>query len=112
MTSIARHTSHFLLMPNNNEPETRENWLARYNTELCNENIVLRNCLKTKQQQQEIAKEQAAQEIADLKEKQAAEIAALKAEMEKLKNEAANVRVCNIRLMREAENLRELFGYD
>ena len=114
MTSIAsRHAdSHFLLAPSNNEPETREKWLERYNTELCNENIVLRNCLKTKQQQQETIKQQAEQEIAELKEKHTAEVAAIKREMERLKDEAARLRVCNIRLMREAGELREQFGYD
>jgi len=103
--------SHFLVAKES-EDETRETWLARYNTELCSENIILRNCLKTKQQQQETIKEQAAQEIAELKEKQAAEMAALKQEMERLKDEAAMARISNIRLMREAQTLREQFGYD
>ena len=75
-------------------------------------NIVLRNCLKIKQQQQDIIKQQAAQEIAELKEKHAAEMAAMKEQMERLKDEAARARVCNIRLMREAQSLREQFGYD
>ena len=114
MTSVATHCteSHFLLTPSNNEPESREKWLERYNTELCNENCVLRNCVKTKQLQQDTIKHQAEQEIAELKEKQAAEMATLKQEMEKLKDEAARTRVCNIRLMREAETLREQLGYD
>ena len=112
MTSVsAAPYSHFLVAKDSEE-ETRETWLTRYNTELCSENIILRNCLKTKQQQQETIKEQAAQEIAELKEKQAAEMAALKQEMERLKDEAAMARMCNIRLMREAQTLREQFGYD
>lgn len=112
MTSVSSATQSHFLIAQKSEEETREAWLGRYNTELCNENIVLRNCLKTKQQQQEIIKLQASQEIAELKEKQAAEMAAMKQEMERLKDEAARVRVSNIRLMREAESLREQFGYD
>ena len=112
MTTVSSATQSHFLIAQKSEEETREAWLGRYNTELCNENIVLRNCLKTKQQQQEIIKLQAAQEIAELKEKQAAEMAAMKQEMERLKDEAARVRVCNIRLMREAQSLREQFGYD
>lgn len=112
MTTVSSATQSHFLIAQKSEEETREAWLRRYNTELCNENIVLRNCLKTKQQQQEIIKLQAAQEIAELKEKQEAEMAAMKQEMERLKDEAARVRVCNIRLMREAQSLREEFGYD
>ena len=112
MTTVSAAThSHFLIAQKSDE-ETREIWLGRYNTELCSENIVLRNCLKTKQQQQEIIRQQAAQEIAELKEKHAAEMAAMKQEMERLKDEAARARTCNIRLMREAQTLREQFGYD
>lgn len=112
MTTVSSATqSHFLIVQESEE-ETREQWLKRYNTELCNENIVLRNCLKTKQQQQDIIKKQAAQEIAELKEKHVAEMAAMKQEMERLKDEAARVRICNIRMMREAQTLREQFGYD
>ena len=112
MTSVSSATQSHFLIAQKSEEETREVWLGRYNTELCNENIVLRNCLKTKQQQQDIIKQQAAQEIAELKEKHVAEMAAMKQEMERLKDEAARVRVSNIRLMREAESLREQFGYD
>ena len=112
MTTVSAATqSHFLIARESDE-ETREVWLGRYNTELCSENIVLRNCLKTKQQQQDIIKQQAAQEIAELKEKHVAEMAAMKQEMERLKDEAARVRICNIRMMREAQTLREQFGYD
>ena len=112
MTTLSAAThSHFLIAQESDE-ETREVWLARYNTELCSENIVLRNCLKTKQQQQDIIKQQAAQEIAELKEKHAAEMEAMKQQMERLKDEAASARICNIRLMREAQTLREQFGYD
>lgn len=112
MTTVSAAThSHFLIAQKSDE-ETREIWLGRYNTELCSENIVLRNCLKTKQQQQEIIRQQAAQEIVELKEKHAAEMAAMKQEMERLKDEAARARTCNIRLMREAQTLREQFGYD
>jgi GH43 family beta-xylosidase len=112
MTSLSATTHSHFLIAQESEEETREVWLERYNIELCNENIVLRNCLKTKQQQQEIVKEQAAQEIAELKEKYVAEIAALKQEMGFMKDETARVRVCNIRMMREAQTLREQFGYD
>lgn len=123
MTSLSATTHSHFLIAHQSEEETREVWLERYNIELCNENIVLRNCLKTKQQQQEIVKEQAAQEItelkekhvaeiAELKEKYVAEIAALKQEMGCMKDETARVRVCNIRMMREAQTLREQFGYD
>lgn len=112
MTTVSSATQSHFLIAQKSEEETREAWLTRYNTELCNENIVLRNCLKTKQQQQENIKQQAAQEIAELKEKHVAEMAAMKQEMERLKDEAARVRVSNIRLMREAESLREQFGYD
>ena len=112
MTTVSAAThSHYLIAQQSDE-ETREVWLGRYNTELCSENIVLRNCLKTKQQQQENIRQQATQEIAQLKEKHAAEIAAMKQEMERLKDEAARARTCNIRLMREAQSLREQFGYD
>ena len=112
MTTVSAAThSHFLIAQKSDE-ETREIWLGRYNTELCSENIVLRNCLKTKQQQQENIRQQAAQEIVELKEKHAAEMAAMKQEMERLKDEAARARTCNIRLMREAQTLREQFGYD
>ena len=59
MTTVSAAThSHFLIAQQSDE-ETREVWLARYNTELCSENIVLRNCLKIKQQQQEIIRQQA-----------------------------------------------------
>ena len=112
MTTISRATHSHFLIAHDSEEETREVWLERYNIELCNENIVLRNCLKIKQQQQENIREQAAQEIAELKEKHAAEMAAMKQEMERLKDEAASARICNIRLMREAQTLREQFGYD
>lgn len=112
MTTVSAAThSHYLIAQQSDE-ETREVWLGRYNTELCSENIVLRNCLKTKQQQQEIIRQQATQEIAQLKEKHAAEIAAMKQEIAQLKDEAARARTCNIRLMREAQSLREQFGYD
>ena len=112
MTTVSSATQSHFLIAQKSEEETREAWLTRYNTELCNENIVLRNCLKTKQQQQENIKQQAAQEIAELKEKHVAEMAAMKQEMERLKDEAARVRICNIRMMREAQTLREQFGYD
>ena len=103
MTTVSSATQSHFLIAQKSEEETREAWLTRYNTELCNENIVLRNCLKTSNNNKKSLL-QAAQEIAELKEKQAAEMAAMKQEMERLKDEAARVRVSNIRLMREAES--------
>lgn len=101
MTTFSGATDSHFLIARASDAETNEVWLARYNSELCNENIVLRNCLKTKQrQQQETANEHGA------------EVSALKQEMEQLKDEAARARISNMRLMREAATLREQFGYD
>ena len=109
MTTISTTTqSHFLIM-RDSDKETHNAWLTRYNTGVGGENIMLRNLMR---ENQEIAKEQSAQEIVELKKKHSAEVNALKLEMERLKDEAATTRISNIRLMRETATLREQFGYD
>ena len=54
MTTVSAATQSHFLIAQKSEEETREVWLGRYNTELCSENIVLRNCLKILQQQENI----------------------------------------------------------